>query len=133
MDDRGGGLFRYRHNYTTSSQRISVYSCTSHANCPCLAKISHANGQYILQSTSVHSTEVATETRTGIDDVLQPEVDNLLEGGAGPEGCLVILRNRYADRPEMLDRLPSRGMLKSRKQFLTRQDRGTVFVLSQFV
>ncbi|EGZ27902.1 hypothetical protein PHYSODRAFT_471116 [Phytophthora sojae] len=88
-----------------------------------MARITHENGAYKLSMAGTHTMEDSEETLTGIDGIFQPEVDNILEGGAGPEGCLTILRNRYADRPEMLDRLPSRSMLKSRKQYISREDR----------
>ncbi|RHY03611.1 hypothetical protein DYB25_010996 [Aphanomyces astaci] len=120
----------FKYTYLSSSTSPHgpkpMYRCTSHAECPVRVRLAPHGTTVSVEVKGHHNLDAAvTSSRTKIHPRFLPEIDNMLLGGSGPLTVLTSLTLAYSKTPRVLEELPTRGQIRSRRVTVMRSNAGT--------
>ncbi|KAF0705961.1 hypothetical protein AaE_014309 [Aphanomyces astaci] len=119
--------FRYKHsrNYKSSDVRkVYVYVCCSHLECPHELRIVAAQSYANLEDSGLEHATEQDDDSSGIHPQVRPEIDRYLRCGFTPKKLEVELHHVHRDNPDVLNKLPTRTQIKTRRAWIGRTKSG---------
>ncbi|KAG1707165.1 hypothetical protein DVH05_026361 [Phytophthora capsici] len=115
----------YIHSHNDGKRGKAVtYKCAEHDKCGRFFRVRETRAtesaimSFVLEVKGSHSGNITGHKRKGIHPAFAVEVDAASMGKDGPQAILNSLMMKYEGQPHLLSNLPTRSMIKSRRQYL---------------